>query len=51
MEDYEGLSLVGTSCAPRDGLRPLKIKTGHVTLLPSHIGHGGQYDTKYSLLA
>ena len=41
IEEYEGLSLVDTSFAPRDSPRPLKIYA-------SSICHGGQYDTKYS---
>ena len=40
IEDYEGLSLVDTSFAPRDSPTPLN-KTPAMS--PSSIGHGGQY--------
>ena len=46
IEEFDGLSLVDTNFAPRDSPRPLKQNPGHVTLLPSSIGHGGQHDTK-----
>ena len=39
-EEYEGLSLVDTSFAPRDSSKKLAMS-------PSSIGHGVQYDTKY----
>ena len=48
IEKIEGLSLVDTSFAPRDNPRPV-IFFGHVTLLPPYTGHGGHYNTKYSL--
>ena len=49
VEKTEGMSMVDASFAPRACPRSVKNKNGHVTLLPSSIGHGGHYDTKYSL--
>ena len=43
IEEYEGLSLVDTSFAPRDSPRSSK----KLARSPYFIGHGGQYDTKY----
>ena len=49
IEKNEGLRSVDTSFARRDSPRPLKNK---LAMSPSSTGtgHGGQYDTKYSLV-
>ena len=49
IENFEGLSSVNTSFASRDSPEAVIKKAVHVTLLPPYTGHGGQYDTKYSL--